>query len=400
MTDCPHLDVSCLNPYDLIRKYRCSDCEGVMMCSCEQEHGERFLPHQLSEACILETQQRVPVTLGFQFEVCPECRGEKPIHAPKASMPGSTSKVSRFYWREIFLETTKRFYDRNPDLDPQSDKYSEFSFPEKRNAIEKEIIDEIKKQHAVTPKYDYTEQSQSDVLRETSTEVILVKGEYIKTDSCRAKVQGKYEPISVEAYAAEYFEDLGYKSIEVESIPFHVLFATCMWETIQDLFDPQIREALFGSRISYDQNRTDDLPISTFLPTDFGTAGYFSRRKEYIEEHLGAIGNVKEEFEFLEGGSWYLREYLWAHRDLDIQKTRTILEVLSNEDVKKILHYMSRNYWKNYCGWPDLLIYDENEYFFVEVKSTNDKLSEDQKNWLKGNQLYMGFDAKVFKVSK
>jgi len=284
-------------------------------------------------------------------------------------MPGSTSKVSRFYWREIFLETTKRFYDRNPDLDPRLDKHSEFSFPEKRNAIEKEIIEEIKKQHAVTPKYDYTEHSQSDVLRETNTEVILVKGDYIKSESRRAKVQGKSEPVSVEAYAAEYFEDLGYKSIEVESVPFHVLFATCMWETIQDLFDPQIREAFFGSRISYDQNRSDELPISTFLPEDFGTAGYFSRREEFIEEHIGAIGNIREEFDILEGGSWNLREYLWAHREFDIQKARAVLEVLPNEDVKKILHYMSRNYWKNYCGWPDLLVYDDNEYFFVEVKS-------------------------------
>ena len=400
MTKCAHLRVTCLNPYDPIRKYRCSDCKGVMMCACEQEHGERFLPHQLSEACILETQQRVPVTLGFQVNVCRECRGEKPIHAPKASMPGSTSKVSRFYWREIFLETTKRFYDRNPDLDPQSNEYSEFSFPEKRNAIEKEVIEKIKRQHDVAPKYDYTEQSQSDVLRETSTEVIVIKGEYVQSDSRKAMVQGKTQSVSVETFAAEYFEDLGYKSIEVESVPLHVLFATCMWETIQDLFDPKVREVFFGSRISYDQKESDELPISTFLPEDFGTAGYFTRRKEYIEEHLAAIGSVREAFDILEDGSWNLREYLWAHREADIRNARTLLEILSNEDLKNILYYMSRNYWKNYCGWPDLLIHNENEYFFVEVKSTNDKLSENQKNWLKGNQLYMGLGVKVFKISK
>ena len=206
--------------------------------------------------------------------------------------------------------------------------------------------------------------------------------------------------MSVEAFAAEYFEDLGYKSIEVESVPFHVLFATCMWETIQDLFDPKIRNVFFGSRFSFDQNRSDDFPISTFLPEDFGTSGYFSRRKDSIEGHLGAIGNVREEFDILEAGSWNLREYLWAHRDLDIQKARDILAVLSNEDVIKTLRYMSRNYWRNYCGWPDLLIYNESEYFFVEVKSTNDQLSEDQKNWLKGNQLHMKFGVKIFKITK
>jgi len=61
---------------------------------------------------------------------------------------------------------------------------------------------------------------------------------------------------------------------------------------------------------------------------------------------------------------------------------------------------MAINYWKNFCGWPDLLVFDDKSFFFVEVKSRNDKLSEDQKNWLLGNKKYMGFKAKIFKVGR
>ncbi len=68
--------------------------------------------------------------------------------------------------------------------------------------------------------------------------------------------------------------------------------------------------------------------------------------------------------------------------------------------MKKILHYLSRNYWSNFCGWPDLLVYKDKEFMFVEVKSSKDKLSEEQKNWLIGNKEYMGFMPKVLKISK
>jgi Holliday junction resolvase-like predicted endonuclease len=61
---------------------------------------------------------------------------------------------------------------------------------------------------------------------------------------------------------------------------------------------------------------------------------------------------------------------------------------------------MSMDYWRNFCGWPDLLVYKDDEYFFVEVKSSNDKLSDDQKNWFLGNNEHMKFNAKIFKIGK
>ena len=61
---------------------------------------------------------------------------------------------------------------------------------------------------------------------------------------------------------------------------------------------------------------------------------------------------------------------------------------------------MIKNYWDRYLGWPDLFIYNKNQYFFVEVKSSKDKLSDNQKNWIKGNYEELKFPFKLLKIHK
>ncbi len=68
---CLHEQVSCLNQYELIRKYRCNACGGVMMCACNENFGRRFLVHQLTMGRELNTQTDVPVDLGFVPDTCP-----------------------------------------------------------------------------------------------------------------------------------------------------------------------------------------------------------------------------------------------------------------------------------------------------------------------------------------
>jgi len=66
----------------------------------------------------------------------------------------------------------------------------------------------------------------------------------------------------------------------------------------------------------------------------------------------------------------------------------------------KILNYLVEDYWDRYLGWPDLLIYNDSEFFFAEVKSSHDKLKEDQKNWIKNNTSKLGLPFKLVKVHK
>src|SRR5664279_5163831 len=95
---CPHSQVDCLNPYELVRKYRCSVCSAVMMCQCDEVRARRFLPHQLRVGHELDTRREVEVTYGFQPRICRECRGLMPIAEPRSATHGRTSKLRRYYW--------------------------------------------------------------------------------------------------------------------------------------------------------------------------------------------------------------------------------------------------------------------------------------------------------------
>ena len=154
---CLHKSVLCLNEYELIRKYRCGTCSGVMMCACDRETGERFLAHQLREGCVLETKERIPVTLGFVDDICRECRG-LPVEAhPRAAIPGQTSKIKRYYWRELQFGVFKRFADRaeTAGLDPGTLWTDEAKAL--REEVEREVLEETKQLHATNPKYDFKE---------------------------------------------------------------------------------------------------------------------------------------------------------------------------------------------------------------------------------------------------
>ena len=400
MTECTHKKVTCLNQYDLIRKYICEACQEIMMCTCDEEHGRRFLPHQLDQASWIGSRERIPVTMGFQKDVCPVCRGGKAIAAPKSPMHGATTKITRYYWREIFFEITKRFYDSHPDIDPNDVNSSEFLFPEERRKIEKEVIAEIKKQHEVNPKYEYNEITQKEVIERTSTEVILLNAKHVNTDEKKVGIRNGEKTSTVEEFASDYFRDQGYDVLEVESVPFHVLFGVFMYLVIQDADDEKGRIVQFGSRNDFDSGVTEHGMVTTILPEDFGSRIYYERQKELIKWHLNELDDIDWLFEYWIDHSSDLRQYLWAHREKDVLKAKRVMFILGLSNLRKVLHYMVMDYWKNFCGWPDLLVFNDKEFFFVEVKSRNDKLSEDQKNWLLGNHKHMGFKAKIFKVGK
>jgi hypothetical protein len=103
LVSCRHDIVDCLNHFEFVRKYRCVECAGVMMCECDEEVGKAFLPHQLKKGSEYGTRVRVSVTLGFQSGVCRECRGLPPEAHPVAESHGRTSKIRRYYWRELWF---------------------------------------------------------------------------------------------------------------------------------------------------------------------------------------------------------------------------------------------------------------------------------------------------------
>lgn len=398
--DCMHNQVACLNPYEIIRKYRCLSCGAVMMCACEEQFALQFLPHQIREGSELETGKRVSITGGFIKGICNACREIPEIAFPKAEIYGCTSKVKRYYWREIQCETIRRFgawAKENGDTDWIK---AQFKYKEKYKEIEKIVIEEIKKTHAASPKYQYTEQSDADILSEHNVELVSLGAKFAYNGK---KLQAVTDEgmVSPEEFVARFYQHQGYSTLLTESIPFHVLFGTFTWLLIEDPLDPLSRTVSFGDRCAYEQKIPGKM-VYINMPEDFGRESYYIRRKTEIAGHFSTLVPHTSEllwlFDYWIDRSQSLRQYLWAHRPVDIAVARQLVQILPPAIILRILDYLLKGYWDNYCGWPDMLIYKGQDFFFAEVKASKDKLRENQKDWIRNNSAILKLPFKIVKI--
>jgi hypothetical protein len=231
-------------------------------------------------------------------------------------------------------------------------------------------------------------------------EVIKFNGIYEKHEGRGVRIVDGGDVCSAEEFVARHYMRSGYKVLFTESRPFHALFGIFMYLLIQDFDDPRVRMVGFGNR----NKGQDPKLVQTFLPEDFGSSGYAIRRDAAIKEHFDFLPRAKEEllwtFDYWVEYSADLRQYLWAHNPEDVDKARAIVSLFPVDTVLSVLKYLIEDYWGRYLGWPDLLVYNDNEIFFVEVKSSGDKLSEDQKKWIKNNASILKLKFKLAKIHK
>lgn len=212
MSSCTHLNVRCLNQFELICKYLCEECGAVMMCACDENFGRKFLPHQLDRATELETQKRIPVSAGFQPGVCCECRGLPPIANPVAEIYGRTSKIRRYYWRELAFMEMERFAAWAETQDASLRAPAEEKAVKKR--IETEVLQELKHLHATSPKYTFVEESQAEVIERFQVEVVTLRGIYgVNPKQKGVTILDDVGPCDVEEFASRYFRSLGFETL-------------------------------------------------------------------------------------------------------------------------------------------------------------------------------------------
>ena len=373
-----------------------------MMCACDEKIGRRHLPHQLECGVELRTQRRVHVTSGFQPAVCRQCRG-LPVQAhPKAEIYRRTSKIRRYYWRELAFAVLERFAEWSVSSDAVGK--SDAQRAEQRKRIEEAVLQELKVLHSTTPKYQFKERSGAAILEECKVKIVDLKANYLRNKGDKsAAVLDVTEPCSVEEFAAQHFKRAGFETVALESAPFHVLFGVYMWLVIQDPDDPRVRVVSFGDRCFYDQRLPGEL-IWTSLPEDFGTFGYGCRRAKAIVKHLSTIIEDRTElqwlFDYWLSPSEGLRQYLWAHRQESIEAARKVVDIIPPPVLKTLLRYLTRNFWGRYLGWPDLLLYRADGWFLAEIKSSGDRLRKNQKRWIEDNHRYLHLPVKLVKIHK
>ena len=396
---CSHSQTKCFNEFEFIRKYRCLDCDAVMMCACDERIGKAHLSHQLDHGVILETQESVPVTAGFQANICRECRGLSAEAHPVSSIPGRTSKIKRYYWRELAFREMELFDAWKQTREGQVHSGEAwFGVPD----LAQQALTEIKQLHAAHPKYVFENVSQQEVLEKYNVAILELKAQYAPGTQGRVELMVDGQRLGIEAFACRHLEALGYTTMICESRSFHVLFSTLLGPLIVDPADPKLRLVGMADRTApADQQR----PLWWKRPEDFGTVGYGRRREPEISIYLKDVlpDTTEGLLEFFNGSlepSWFLRTYLWADEPSAIRTAETLLSLMAPATIKSILRYLVDSYWANYVGWPDLVAYRDGDLFFAEVKSSHDKLSDDQKHWIEHNHTRLKLPFRLIKIHR
>ena len=172
----------------------------------------------------------------------------------------------------------------------------------------------------------------------------------------------------VEFGVIDYYEQRGLKATFTENHLWRSLFGLMFWDIIFDTDTLAIHHPLQRS------------PSDLFKPT------FFEKRKERMEERLLMLEDEDATTVYMNriffekfGITNPLVEWYGGLFPLIL----TVLEKLSPEQLTLIMLEMARSLRENLRGFPDLFMWGDGEYSFVEVKSPTDSLSNQQLYWLR-----------------
>ena len=170
----------------------------------------------------------------------------------------------------------------------------------------------------------------------------------------------------VELGAIHYYREKGYNAVFSENEPWRTLFGLLFWDIIYD------------TNVQAIHNPLQRVPSDFFLP-DF----YFKRSSQLLERMKFANTKpviediIRKTYEDMFGTtnvlvSWY---------DGALDKVLTLISWLTPEQIHAVLLEIAYNLRENTRGFPDLMVWNETEYAFIEIKSPTDHLSSRQLHW-------------------
>ena len=210
--------------------------------------------------------------------------------------------------------------------------------------------------------------------------IILNKDVKKISSSKKAKFEYNSKELFVEEVAMEYYELKGYSSIWSENDYWSMVYVLLFWDVIF-LRNEKIMKMHY-------QYYHPDADLSNGIPgimsgTSTSPTFYHSRSNEIdnkIKELLisDIPLNIRESYyEHYGVETRFIRN--WDKFSLD--QLTIPLELLTNEQIILIMDRLLHDYNYNWSGFPDVIVFDENELIFVEVKSKNDNLSDGQIEW-------------------
>jgi hypothetical protein len=170
----------------------------------------------------------------------------------------------------------------------------------------------------------------------------------------------------VERGVMQHYREQGYQALFSENEPWRALFGLLFWDIIYDTNVQAIHHPL------------QRVPSDFFLP-DF----YFKRHsllKARVLE-LGTREQIRAVLQRTYAEKLGTTNVLVSWYPELLETVLAVVDLLTPVQLHAVLLEMAANLRENTRGFPDLLIWKEQEYAFVEVKSPTDHLSARQLHW-------------------
>ena len=187
----------------------------------------------------------------------------------------------------------------------------------------------------------------------------------------------------VEGGVLEYYQQRGYQGVHTENYLWRSFFGLLFWDIIFD----QDCEALHH-------------PLQ-ITPTDFYTPNFLKKRKKQFLERLKVLHHADRFYDIIQHHyetKLGISNPMVGWHDSILPLIAQCYDSLTPEQLAGVLLEMARDLKENTRGFPDLFVWNDTTYHFIEVKSPNDHLSAQQLYWLHFFQK-QGVNAEVIRVA-
>ena len=170
----------------------------------------------------------------------------------------------------------------------------------------------------------------------------------------------------VELGAIEYFRAEGYEAFFSENEPWRSLFGLLFWDIIYD------------TNVQAIHNPLQRAPSDFFLP-DF----YIKRAPQFADRIKNATSKdiIEELISKTYRDKFGMTNVLVSWYEGSLDRVKAFVNSLNPDQIHQVMQEISFNMRENTRGFPDLFIYKDDEYSFIEIKSPTDHLSSQQLHW-------------------
>lgn len=171
---------------------------------------------------------------------------------------------------------------------------------------------------------------------------------------------------NVELGVIDYFENLGYSAHFTENHLWKNVLGILCWDLV------------------FDEKQTGIHHPFQWAPSHYSSEGFTLGKEKDFEDKISLLGSIDSfiiyALEIKENHEGKLNPLIdWY--TLDIQLIRELVHIVPFESLSKVLRYLWTHLSTHAKGFPDLFIFKDSEYQFIEVKSPTDHLSAIQYFW-------------------